>query len=123
MMPPADRKPLVVLRDVTKVYRKAGIDVEVHALRGVTLDIRQGEYVAICGHSGSGKSTLMNVLGCLDRPTAGRYILGQWVAAEGAIFDMLDPSRHLVREMPRLTRHWIAIDYGTTNPTETRLSP
>jgi putative ABC transport system ATP-binding protein len=73
----ADRKPLVVLRDIAKVYRKAGTDVEVHALRGVTLDIRQGEYVAICGHSGSGKSTLMNVLGCLDRPTSGQYILGE----------------------------------------------
>lgn len=46
-----------------------------------------------------------------------RYILGQWVAAEGAIFDMLDPDRHLVQEMPKLSRHWIAIDYGTTNPT------
>lgn len=46
-----------------------------------------------------------------------RYILGQWVAAEGAIFDMLDPSRHMVDVLPVLTRHWLAIDYGTTNPT------
>lgn len=46
-----------------------------------------------------------------------RYILGQWVAAEGAIFDMLDPSTHFADELPRLSRSWLAVDYGTTNPT------
>ncbi len=74
--PGADRRPLVQLENVTKIYRKPGTDVEVHALRGITLTIHEGEYVAICGHSGSGKSTLMNLLGCLDKPTAGRYVLG-----------------------------------------------
>lgn len=67
---------LVHLKDVQKVYTKPGTDIEVHALRGVSLDFHEGEYAAICGHSGSGKSTLLNVLGCLDRPTGGRYILG-----------------------------------------------
>lgn len=64
------------ISDVWKVYRKPGTDVEVAALRGVSLHIRQGEYLAIMGASGSGKSTLMNILGCLDQPTHGSYILG-----------------------------------------------
>src|SRR4051812_22277079 len=68
-----DPVPLIVLADVTKVYTTG--DVQVHALQGVTLTIREGEFVAVMGSSGSGKSTLMNILGCLDRPTAGTYLL------------------------------------------------
>jgi putative ABC transport system ATP-binding protein len=69
-------KPVIQLQNVTKRYQMG--DVEVHALRGVSLTVCQGEMVAIMGPSGSGKSTLMNVIGCLDQPTAGSY----WLAGD-----------------------------------------
>ncbi len=66
-------QPAIELRDITKVY-KVGVET-IRALDGVSLQVFPNEYVAIMGTSGSGKSTLMNILGCLDRPTAGQYLL------------------------------------------------
>src|SRR5438552_5430164 len=76
---------LVSLVDVHKTYRTG--EMEVHAVRGVSLEIQCGEFVALMGASGSGKSTLMNLLGCLDRPTSGHYIL------DGADVSGLDRDR------------------------------
>jgi putative ABC transport system ATP-binding protein len=72
-MPETTSVPLILFDRVTRIYRMG--DTEVRALDAVSLAVEAGEFVAIMGPSGSGKSTLMNVLGCLDRPTAGRYLL------------------------------------------------
>jgi len=76
---------MIELENITKIYRMG--KVEVPALRGVTLNIEQGEMVAIIGASGSGKSTLMNIIGCLDKPTLGTYLL------EGADVSRLNDNK------------------------------
>jgi putative ABC transport system ATP-binding protein len=64
------------VQELSKIYRKPGTNVEVAALRSVSIEFEESEFTAIMGASGSGKSTLMNILGCLDKPTSGQYILG-----------------------------------------------
>jgi putative ABC transport system ATP-binding protein len=90
----AERPVVIELEDVAKTYRTGAIDVA--ALRGVDLRILRGEYVAVLGPSGSGKSTLMNILGCLDVPTRGHYLLeGEDVAtmSEAALAEVR--NRHI----------------------------
>jgi putative ABC transport system ATP-binding protein len=94
--------PTIRLENVMKTYDLG--EVQVHALRGVSLEIYPGEFVAVMGASGSGKSTLMNILGCLDRPTKGRYFL-----------DGEDVSQLSKRELARVRSHKIGFVFQQFN--------
>ncbi|HWF38860.1 MAG TPA: ABC transporter ATP-binding protein [Candidatus Acidoferrales bacterium] len=94
--------PTIRLENVTKTYDLG--EVQVHALRGVSLEIYPGEFVAVMGASGSGKSTLMNILGCLDRPSKGRYLL-----------DGEDVSQLSKRELARVRSHKIGFVFQQFN--------
>ena len=80
--------PLIELKNIVKSYPLDGFNLKI--LKGISLEINQGEFVAIMGPSGSGKSTLMNILGCLDKPTSGKYAL-DGVSVEKMTNDELEP--------------------------------
>jgi len=93
---------LISLQDLTKTYTVG--DVAVHALRGISLDIEAGDFVSIVGPSGSGKSTCMHILGCLDRPTSGKYLL------EGKDVSLLSRD-----ELARVRNHKIGFVFQSFN--------
>jgi putative ABC transport system ATP-binding protein len=119
-------RPLVALHGVTKVYPRGAVSVR--ALAGVTLDIREGEFVAIMGPSGSGKSTLLSLLGCLDRPTDGEYWLdGEPVAGlDDAALSRIRNRRigfvfqsfHLIPELSVLENVQTPLLYGGVLPSD-----
>jgi putative ABC transport system ATP-binding protein len=120
--------PVLGVRDLTKVYGEG--DAAVHALRGVSLAVERGDYVAIMGTSGSGKSTLMNIIGCLDVPTSGTYLL------DGTDVGALDERRlsilrnrkigfifqsfNLIPRMTALANVELPLAYGGVRPAERR---
>jgi putative ABC transport system ATP-binding protein len=99
---PSPERPVLDVRRVTKIYGEG--ETEVQALRGVSLSVERGEYVAVMGASGSGKSTLMNILGCLDVPTTGRYLL-----------DGMDVSRLADRQLALVRNRRIGFVFQSFN--------
>ena len=121
-------EPLIKIEALTRAYQ-AG-DVEVPVLRGIDLTIHPKEYVAIMGRSGAGKSTLMNIIGCLDRPTSGRYILdGCDVASldddalssiRGRTIGFVFQSFHLLRNLSVVENVELPMEYQGVSPAARR---
>ena len=99
---------MIELRGIKKVYRMGSQELE--ALRGVSLKVKEGEFISIMGPSGSGKSTLMNIIGCLDTPTAGEYVLDRERVA-GLTFDQLAAVRN--RKIGFVFQNFNLLPYAT----------
>ena len=122
------RTPIVHLDQVRKTYQMGAVTVE--ALRGVTLEIQSGDYLSIMGPSGCGKSTMLNLLGCLDRPTSGRYLLGDadvsqmdddaLSAIRGARLGFIFQSYHLIQQLSVVENIEIPLYYQGRTEAESR---
>ncbi|MGZ9932294.1 ABC transporter ATP-binding protein [Streptomyces sp. NC-S4] len=120
--------PVIEVRGLTKVYGQG--ETTVHALRGTSLTVQQGDYVAIMGQSGSGKSTLMNILGCLDVPTDGDYFLDgtdvsglseqQLSILRNRKIGFIFQSFNLIPRMTALANVELPLAYGGVKPAERR---
>ena len=118
------------LHNLSKIYRKPGTNVEVHALHQIYLELIEGQYTAIMGASGSGKSTLMNILGCLDQPTLGSYVLGGQDISSMPDDDLSDirsrkigfvfQNFNLIQQLTVLENLEVPMFYMGINPTERR---
>ena len=119
---------LISLQEIRKEYRTGDHKVEV--LKGIDLEIRKGEYAAIMGRSGAGKSTLMNILGCLDKPTSGKYFLDQQDVSEldddtlsavrGKLIGFVFQSFHLLKNLDVCDNVSLPMEYQNTSPKERR---
>ncbi|MER7764570.1 ABC transporter ATP-binding protein [Streptomyces sp. NPDC097619] len=125
---PSPTAPVIRVRGLTKVYGRG--ETAVHALRGTTLTVERGDYVAIMGRSGSGKSTLMNILGCLDVPTRGSYLLDgtdvsglsehQLSILRNRKIGFIFQSFNLIPRMTALANVELPLAYGGVKPAERR---
>jgi putative ABC transport system ATP-binding protein len=127
-MTPMDREAVIDLTEVTKVYDTG--DVPVRALDGVSLTVREGEFLAVMGASGSGNSTLMNIVGCLDRPTTGTYVLagrrvsgmdrGELARTRNRVLGFVFQQFNLLARTTALENVELPLEYGAVRARERR---
>jgi len=121
---------LIELKDVHKEYSTGRGSIRINALSSVSLTVEEGEFVSIMGHSGSGKSTLMNILGCLDRPTSGEYILDGYVVSKLSSDQLADirnrtigfvfQSFNLLQRLDAVSNVEMPLIYAGVSPRERR---